>query len=104
MAKRQGNKEAIELLADVLESALEDDLKVERRTWQTLIRLPKLTIKKALKRLRIPESRVGRCTLGLLRDGEEQIAAVWVLDKRGEAELLLVGDQEGIIGSARPFR
>ena|ERR1700680_4545734 len=101
MAKRQDNQEGIGLLADVLESAFDDDLNVERRTWKTLLRLPKLTIKKELKRLRIPESRVGRCTLGLIRDGEEQIAAVWILDKRGVEEMLILGDQERIIGTCR---
>ena len=102
MAKRKENQEAIALLADVFESALEDDLNVERRTWQTLLRLPKSIIKKELKRLQIPESRVGRCTLGLIRDGEEQIAAVWILDKKGKEDLLVLGDQDGLIGICRP--
>ena len=102
MAKRQENPEPIALLASVFESALADDLNVERRTWQTLLQLPKSIIKKELKRLRIPESRIGRCTLALIRDGEEQIAAVWVLDKKGQQDLLILGDQDGIIGTCRP--
>ena len=103
MAKRQKNTEALALLASIFESALEDDLIVERRTWQALLRLPKSYIKKELKRLHIPESRVGHCTLGLIRDGEEQIAAVWILNKKGQEDLVILGDQEGIIGAFRPF-
>ncbi|GEM_PF-6950702 len=102
MAKRSERQEAIGLLAAAFEGVLNDDLIVERRTWKTLLRLPKLTIQKELRRLKIPETRVGRCILGLLNDGEEQVAAVWTLDKKGKEDLLLLGDQEQMIGTYRP--
>lgn len=103
MTQRSTSRERLEdmilMVVNIFASYCDEDFFVKERTVDSLLRHPTAVMKKELKRLGIPKSRAVRCLLGLIDDGEWQIAAVWVKGKSGQGNFVIIGDQERIYGS-----
>ncbi len=92
----------IALIRGILEAEYQEELIVEHRTWDTLLKHPKANVQKELQRRGIEESKIDSCVLGIMDDGEEQIAVVSVNVGKPIDKMLIAADQERLLGVYEP--
>ena len=94
------NNYAVSCLARVLDSAVSDDLIVERRTWDTLLKLPKEAAGPRTERRKLSADWIVDCTLALADDEEEQIVVITVGDGSDVPKyyVTIAADQDSLIG------